>query len=94
MSLELVTTIVREAFLTAMLVSAPVLGTALVVGLLVSILQAITQIHELTLTFIPKILAITAVLLLLLPWVLQVLVTYTVTVFRDMNLYLDTGIVF
>lgn len=92
MSLELVTTIIREAFLTAMLVSAPVLGTALVVGLLISILQAITQIHELTLTFIPKVLAITAVLLFLLPWVLQILVQYTVNVMQTMNQYLDIGV--
>lgn len=77
-----------------MLVSAPVLGTALVVGLLISILQAITQIHELTLTFIPKVLAITAVLLFLLPWVLQILVGYTVEVMTNMNRYLDIGVGF
>lgn len=94
MSLELVTTVIRNAFFTAMLVSAPVLGTALVIGLLISILQAITQIHELTLTFIPKVLAITAVLLLLLPWVLQLLVNYTVDVMTSMNGYLDIGVGF
>jgi len=93
-SLELVSTVIRDAFLTAMLVSAPVLGTALVVGLLISILQAITQIHELTLTFIPKVFAITAVLLFVLPWVLQILVRYTVDVMTNMNRYLDIGVGF
>jgi flagellar biosynthetic protein FliQ len=94
MTMATVTTLMRDALVTTMLVSAPVLGTALIVGLLISILQAITQIHEMTLTFIPKVLAITVVLLILLPWLLQLLVTYTVNVFHDMNLYLDTGVQF
>ena len=56
---------------------------ALVVGLLVSIFQAVTQIHEMTLTFIPKILAVAAVLSFLLPWTLQQLIDFTVNLFSS-----------
>ena len=67
----------KEALGTAMLVGGPILGVSLLVGLLVSIFQAMTQIQEQTLSFIPKILAIVAVLLILGPWMLNVLTTYT-----------------
>ncbi len=67
----------KEALGTAMLVGGPILGVSLLVGLLVSVFQAMTQIQEQTLSFIPKILAIVAVLLLLGPWMLTVLTTYT-----------------
>ena len=80
--------------LTTLTVAAPVLLTALIVGLFVSILQAITQIHEMTLTFIPKILAIVGMVLLLAPWILQVLVAYAVRTFESMNTYIDGGIQF
>lgn len=60
-----------------LMVSGPMLMVALIVGLLVSILQAATQINEMTLSFIPKILGIFATLLLLGPWMLSTLVDYT-----------------
>ena len=60
-----------------LMVSAPLLGVALVAGLVVSILQAATQINEQTLSFIPKVLAIFGTLLLLGPWMLATLVDYT-----------------
>lgn len=60
--------VAREALLTIMLVSAPVMVVALVVGLTISLFQALTQIQEATLSFVPKILAIFAVLLLALPF--------------------------
>ncbi|MEO2006993.1 MAG: flagellar biosynthetic protein FliQ, partial [Candidatus Poribacteria bacterium] len=84
----------RNMLLTALLVASPVLVTALVVGLFVSIMQAITQIHEMTLTFIPKILSIVTMLLILIPWILQTLVTYAVGNFKSMNSYIDRGIQF
>ena len=80
--------------LTTLLLASPVLLTALGVGLFVSILQAITQIHEMTLTFIPKILAIVGVVLILAPWILQTLVNYAVHTFQSINTYLDVGIRF
>lgn len=67
----------REALLTALKLSVPLLAVGLVVGLSVSILQAVTQIQEQTLSFIPKILAVVATLLFLLPWMLTVVVEYT-----------------
>ena len=94
MTLEAVSEITRGMLLTALLVASPVLLTALVVGLFVSILQAITQIHEMTLTFIPKILSIVTMLLLLIPWILQTLVNYAERTFNGMNSFLDLGIRF
>ena len=67
----------RQALVTAVLVAAPVLGLGLLVSLLVSLFQATTQINEQTLTFIPKILAMLAGLLLFGPWMLTVLMDFT-----------------
>ncbi len=66
-----------ESLKTTLLVSAPMLGFGLVTGLVVSIFQAVTSIQELTLTFIPKILAVFLALLLFFPWLLQVLLNFT-----------------
>jgi len=71
----------RQALWTMLLVAAPMLGFGLVVGLLVSILQAVTQINEMTLTFVPKIVAVSVALILFLPWIIRVMVTYTARVF-------------
>ncbi|MFN4330293.1 MAG: flagellar biosynthesis protein FliQ [Limnobacter sp.] len=67
----------QEALQVMLLVSGPLLLVALVLGLVVSIVQAATQINEMTLSFIPKILGIFATLLLLGPWMLSTLVDYT-----------------
>ena len=61
----------QQAITLMLLISAPMLLAGLAVGLGVSIIQAVTQIHEVTLTFIPKILAVSFALLLALPWMLQ-----------------------
>ena len=61
--------IVREALMTALLVSAPILGAGLVVGLLISLMQAVTQVQEQTLAFVPKIVAMVLVSALLLGWI-------------------------
>lgn len=66
----------RQALEITLLVSAPLLLTALAVGLLVSIFQAATQINEMTLSFIPKLLAMFAVLLIAGPWMLTLMVDY------------------
>ncbi len=76
MTIETVTEIGRQAIETCMLVSAPVLGLSLVVGLIVSTFQAMTQINEATLTFVPKVLAVFAATLLFLPWMMGVLITF------------------
>jgi flagellar biosynthesis protein FliQ len=71
-----VLTIGRDGLLTLLMVCAPILGVVLVVGLLISILQAATQIHEQTLSFVPKLLAAFAMLGLAGPWMLSTLVDY------------------
>ncbi len=68
---------VQEALKTTVIVAAPILGAALAVGLIVSLFQAVTSIQEMTLTYIPKMLAVAAVLLLLTPWMLQMLSDFT-----------------
>lgn len=77
MSTEFVIGLAKEAIEITLLISAPMLGLGLVVGLLVAIFQAVTQIQEMTLTFIPKILAIMAALFVFFPWMLQKLIIYT-----------------
>ena len=76
MNPQMVLTMGQEALWTLFLVSAPVLGIALAVGLLVSLFQAITQINEATLTFIPKLVAAMLVLAVAGPWMLSILVDY------------------
>jgi flagellar biosynthetic protein FliQ len=68
---------VRQALEVSILVSAPLLLTALVTGLVVSVFQAATQINEMTLSFIPKLLAIFAVMVLAGPWMLSIMVDFT-----------------
>jgi flagellar biosynthetic protein FliQ len=67
-----------------LIVAGPMLAVSLGVGLVVSILQAVTQIQEQTLTFVPKLLAVSAVFLVGLPWMLQLLVKYTAELFRSL----------
>ena len=76
MTIETVTEIGRQAIETTMLVSAPILGLSLIVGLLVSTFQAMTQINEATLTFVPRVLAVFAATLLFLPWMMGVLIAF------------------
>lgn len=71
-----VMTIGQQALEVALLVSAPLLGAALVTGLVVSIFQAATQINEMTLSFIPKLLAMAAMLVVAGPWMLSLLVDF------------------
>jgi len=76
LTIETVTEIGRQAIETTILVSAPILGLSLIVGLLVSTFQAMTQINEATLTFVPKVLAVFAATLLFLPWMMGVLIAF------------------
>ncbi len=87
MSQDLVIQIFRDCLKTALLVSAPMLISAIIVGLLVSIFQAATQIHEMSLVFVPKILAIIGCLLVLSPWILNVLVTFATGIISNIPVY-------
>ncbi len=76
MNAQMVLTMGQNALLMLLMVSAPVLGTALLVGLLVSLFQAVTQIHEATLAFVPKLVAVIAVFAIAGPWMLTMLVEF------------------
>ncbi|HXL04571.1 MAG: flagellar biosynthesis protein FliQ [Firmicutes bacterium] len=87
MTQEFVIGIAQRAILVTLKVSAPILGFALVTGVLVSLLQAMTQIQELTLALIPKILAVVLALVLFGPWMLRVLVEFTSELFTNLPHY-------
>ncbi len=76
MNPQTVLTMGQEALVLLLMVSAPVLGTVLVVGLLISLFQAITQINEATLSFVPKLIAAVAVFAISGPWMLATMVDY------------------
>ncbi len=78
MSPETVIEIGTAAIKVALLIAAPTLLAALIVGLIISVLQAATQIQEMTLTFVPKIIAVAVVILIFGPWMLRILISFTV----------------
>lgn len=73
--------VARQAMIITLLLSAPMLIFGLLVGLLISILQAVTQVNEMTLTFIPKIIAIMAAFIIFLPWLMRTIMDFTVWIF-------------
>jgi flagellar biosynthesis protein FliQ len=73
---------IQEALKTGAMLAAPILGVALAVGLVISLIQAITSIQEMTLSYIPKMLAVGLVLLILTPWLLQMLIDFTTNAFQ------------
>ena len=83
MGSQTVLTLIQQALFVTVLVAAPLLLTALVVGLVVSIFQAATQINEMTLSFIPKLLGMAATAVIAGPWMLKVIVGYTRELFES-----------
>lgn len=83
MNPESVMTIGRQALELTLMVAAPLLLTALIVGLVVSIFQAATQINEMTLSFIPKLVATFAVLIISGPWMIGILLDYMTRLFSS-----------
>lgn len=83
MTPEFVIEMGRRALLTAGLIALPMLAAALTVGLVVGIFQAVTQIHEMTLSFIPKIIVVGATLYFFLPWIIKVLLHYASTLYLN-----------
>jgi len=77
MSPQMVISIGREALMVTLMISGPMLLFGLIVGLAISIFQAVTQIHEMTLTFVPKILAVALALLIFLPWMINMATDFT-----------------
>ncbi len=77
MTPEFVIGFARQSIELALMIAMPMLGIGLLVGIVVSVIQAATQIQEMTLTFIPKVVAIFLALLLAFPWILDKMVTFT-----------------
>jgi flagellar biosynthetic protein FliQ len=75
--------IANEAVFTVILISAPILGAALLVGLLISILQATTQIQEMTLVFVPKIVVVLLVVVIFGPWMLNIMTDFTQSLYAS-----------
>lgn len=84
MSTDLAIQVGRDALFMVMLISAPMLGLGLLVGILVSIFQAITQIQEQTLSFIPKIIAVFVAVVVFGPWMLSLMIDYTRDLFINL----------
>lgn len=85
MSEELILKLGTDTLKTTAMLSGPLLGAALVIGLLVSVFQAVTQINEATLTFIPKMIVVGVVLILAAPWMLDVMNHFTVELFEGIT---------
>ena len=83
MTEELIIKLGQDAMRTTAIVSAPILGAALVIGLIVSVFQAVTQINESTLSFIPKMIVVALVIALAGPWMLDVMTNYTTQLFEN-----------
>ena len=81
MNLDTATELIRQTLVLALLASAPMLVIGVVVGVLVSLFQAITQIQEQSLAFIPKIVAMVASVIVFMPWIGQRVMDYAVTMF-------------
>jgi len=88
MTPDFVVTFAQEAIKTTILVSMPMLGLGLAVGLIVSIFQAVTQIHEMTLTFVPKILVVLVALLFFASWMLEYLMRFTSTTIEQIPFFI------
>jgi flagellar biosynthetic protein FliQ len=88
MTPEFVVSFAKEAITLTILISMPLLGLGLIVGLAVSIFQAVTSVQEMTLSFIPKILAVMLGLLFFAPWMLQRLVGFTREIITNIPLYI------
>lgn len=80
---EAVLDIGRQALWLAVLLAGPMLGAALAVGLFIGVIQAATQIQEMTLSFIPKLLALVVVLFVVGPWMLRIIVSFSERLFMD-----------
>ncbi len=83
-----------ETYKITLIISLPVLATGLIIGLLISIFQATTQINEMTLSFVPKILGVIAVIIFTMPWMLNMLTDYTTNLFGLIPRFIDPAVFF
>ena len=89
MTPEFVVGFARQSIELALMISLPMLGIGLIVGVAVSIVQAATQIQEMTLSFIPKIVSIFVALLVSFPWIMDKMITFTQQVFLNIPNYIS-----
>ncbi len=82
MTEQFVINFLNNAIYTTMLIAGPILLVTLIIGFLIGIFQAVTSINEMTLTFIPKIIAVGILILLLLPWMLHIMQDYLISIFN------------
>lgn len=87
MTPDMVKDILADAIKTFFLAAGPILLVSLVVGFIISLLQAVTQIQDFTLTFVPKILAVFLCLFLFLPWMASVLLSFTTRIIGNLPMY-------
>jgi flagellar biosynthetic protein FliQ len=88
MSQGVIIDVAQEAIKVVLMISAPILGLGLLVGLIVSIVQATTQIQEQTLSFIPKVVTIALTLLVFGPWMMNLMYEFTVKLFENIPMYI------
>lgn len=81
MSPEYLSDLIRQTLYVALQISSPILIMAMLVGFLISIFQSVTQINEMTLTFVPKILIFALTVSILFPWILKTLTSFTIDIF-------------
>jgi flagellar biosynthetic protein FliQ len=84
---DLALQLMAEMLWAAVLISAPILGLTMIVGVLISILQVVTQVQEMSLSFIPKIITVMIVLVVFGPWMLKKLVQFSATVIGNIPMY-------
>ncbi len=83
MDIDSAVEITRSAVILTLIVGTPVMGVAMVVGLMISLFQALTQLQDQTLSFVPKILAMVGTLLLIMPWIFGQIVSFTVELWQS-----------
>ncbi len=88
MSTDFIIGIMAETIRVTLMISAPVLLVGLIVGVVISLLQAVTQVQEMTLVFVPKIVACLVVLVAALPWMINLLVSFTHNLFTNIPNYI------
>jgi|UniRef100_A0A7C3QYZ0 flagellar biosynthetic protein FliQ len=84
MNVQTAIDLTHNALMMALILTLPVLLVSLVIGVLVSLFQAVTQINETTLSFLPKVAGVVGVLLILMPWMVRQLIDYTANLFRGL----------
>lgn len=85
----LVTSLIQNALNTLLWIVTPMLGVAVSVGVGMSLIQTLTSIQDQTFSFAPRVIAIFTVFLVTFPWILQVLTTFTASIFGDLTLYIQ-----